>query len=74
MERNIGAEEDAQDPVRGNPQRGSLDATESAHVRGPELIHGATDHPSRLSFSLTEIANIRFTDCVNFDRICTDDW
>jgi hypothetical protein len=70
---DVGAQEDAQEPVRRNPQGGGLDATERAHGYGPELKHGATDHPPRWLRCLMVIANIRFTDCVNFDRICIAD-
>lgn len=69
----VGAQKDAQEPVRSYPHRDSLDTTERAHGDCPEL----NTRREGLSFAtnrcLTGIANIRFTDCVNFGRICVED-
>jgi hypothetical protein len=59
--------------MRSDPHGDSLDTTERAHGDCPEL----NTRREGLSFAtvscLTGIANIRFTDCVNFDRICIAD-
>jgi len=45
---DIGAEEDAQEPVRANPQGHGLDSTERTHGEDPELNTRETDHPPRI--------------------------